>query len=63
MPRVHPGLAALVDYRAYTTTLDRWHSLQYSPLDSPADLYGAGDALYYFVYPNTMLNILPGWPR
>ncbi len=60
VPRVHPGLNALLDYRSYTTTLARWHSLQFSPLESAPDLYGAGEALYYFVYPNTMLNILPG---
>jgi choline monooxygenase len=60
VPKVHPGLNALLDYRSYTTTLARWHSLQFSPLESAPDLYGAGEALYYFLYPNTMLNILPG---
>jgi choline monooxygenase len=29
-------------------------------LESASDLYGSGEALYYFIYPNTMLNILPG---
>jgi choline monooxygenase len=60
VPRVHPGLNALLDYRSYTTTLARWHSLQFSPLESAPGLYGSGEALYYFLYPNTMLNILPG---
>jgi choline monooxygenase len=60
VPRVHPGLNALLDYRSYTTTSARWHSLQASPLDSAPTLYGSGEALYYFLYPNTMLNCLPG---
>lgn len=60
VPKVHPGLNALLDYRSYTTTLARWHSLQFSPLESAPGLYGSGEALYYFLYPNTMLNILPG---
>jgi choline monooxygenase len=61
LPHVHPGLNRLLDYRSYDTVLDRWHSLQFSPLEGGGDnFYGAGEALYYFVYPNTMLNILPG---
>lgn len=60
VPAVHPGLDSLLDYRSYTTELSRWHSLQSSPLESAPDLYGEGEALYYFLYPNTMLNVLPG---
>lgn len=60
VPHVHPTLNAILDYRSYTTTLARWHSLQASPLESAPDAYGSGEALYYFIYPNTMLNILPG---
>ena len=56
---VHARLAALLDTVRYTTSTARWHSLQASPLADGA-LYGAGEALYYFLYPNTMLNILPG---
>ena len=26
----------------------------------PNNFYGNGDALYYFIWPNTMLNMLPG---
>jgi choline monooxygenase len=37
----------------------RWHSLQHSPLASDAALYGDGEALYWFVWPNTLLNVLP----
>lgn len=59
LPHVHPGLNRLLDYRAYRTELAPWHSLQSSPLDDADTFYGAGEALYYFVWPNTMLNILP----
>jgi choline monooxygenase len=60
VPHIHPGLNKLLDYRSYVTTTMRWHSLQFSPLESGDELYGSGEALYYFLYPNTMLNILPG---
>ena len=60
VPHVHPELNKLLDYRSYVTETHAWHSLQFSPLESGDDLYGSGEALYYFMYPNTMLNILPG---
>ncbi len=60
VPQIHPGLNRLLDYRNYVTETAAWHSLQFSPLESAPDLYGNGEALYYFLYPNTMLNILPG---
>lgn len=60
VPHVHPGLNRLLDYRSYRTELMHWHSLQWSPLESDDSLYGNGDALYYWLWPNTMLNILPG---
>ena len=60
VPHIHPGLNSLLDYRTYITQTAAWYSYQYSPLESADDLYGSGDALYYFIYPNTMLNILPG---
>jgi len=60
VPHIHPGLNSLLDYRQYVTETGDWFSYQYSPLQSDADLYGSGDALYYFIYPNTMLNLLPG---
>jgi len=59
VPLVHPRLAAVLDSALYATQTVRWHSLQSSPLTDNA-FYGAGEALYYFVYPNAMLNILPG---
>ena len=60
VPHVHPALNRMLDYRSYGTELARWHSLQWSPLESDPGLYGDGDALYYWLWPNTMLNILPG---
>lgn len=60
VPHVHPALNRMLDYRSYRTELAQWHSLQWSPLESDPGLYGAGDALYYWLWPNTMLNLLPG---
>ncbi len=62
VPYVHPELAKLYDYRQYVTTASRWYSLQQSPLTGD-NLYsrdGGGEAFYYCVFPNFMLNILPG---
>ncbi|MFI4958049.1 MAG: aromatic ring-hydroxylating dioxygenase subunit alpha [Lysobacterales bacterium] len=60
VPHIHPGLNSVLDYRSYITETADWYSFQFSPLDSGDDLYGSGEALYYFLYPNAMLNILPG---
>jgi choline monooxygenase len=60
VPHIHPGLNSVLDYRSYITETAEWYSYQFSPLESGADLYGSGEALYYFLYPNAMLNILPG---
>ena len=60
VPHIHPELNRMLDYRSYVTEVARWHSLQWSPLESAGDLYGDGEALYYWLWPNTMLNILPG---
>lgn len=59
LPQVHPQLNALLDYRSYRTELAPWFVLQTSPLERGNTLYGAGDAHYYWLYPNTMLNVLP----
>jgi choline monooxygenase len=60
VPHIHPGLNSLLDYRSYLTETAEWYSFQFSPLESAPELYGDGEALYYFLYPNAMLNILPG---
>lgn len=60
LPHVHPGLTRVLDYRSYETVLSRWYSLQHSPLRDSAGVYGEGEANYYFVWPNVMLNMTPG---
>jgi choline monooxygenase len=64
LPRVHPGLNRLLDYRSYRTELAPWQSLQWSPLDTAQGPYRADDeaavAQYWWIWPNTMLNVLPG---
>jgi choline monooxygenase len=59
VPRVHPTLAPLLDEDRYLTTTARWSSLQASPLAGSGP-YAQGEALYWWLYPNTMLNVLPG---
>ncbi|MBS0432064.1 MAG: Rieske 2Fe-2S domain-containing protein [Proteobacteria bacterium] len=60
VPHIHPELNRMLDYRNYVVETSRWHSLQHSPLESGDGLYGSGEALYWFVWPNTMLNVMPG---
>jgi choline monooxygenase len=60
LPTVHPGLTQALDYRDYHTETARWHSLQHSPVAADGAAYGAGHAWYWYVYPNTMLNVMPG---
>ena len=60
VPHVHPALGDVVEYRNYTVELGDWWSLQHSPLRNSTDFYGDGEAFYWFVWPNTMLNILEG---
>ncbi len=59
VPVVHAGLNALIEYDVYDIDLTQWASVQSAPMTDP-DLYGTGTARYVFLYPNTMLNILPG---
>jgi len=60
LPHVHPGLSKVLDYRSYDTRLFPWYSLQSSPLRDNDGIYGDGEAFYYHVYPNIMLNVMPG---
>lgn len=62
LPFVHPDLCDVLDYTEYITETFPYYSLQHSPLDGDAGMYGAGDgqAYYYFIFPNIALNILPG---
>jgi choline monooxygenase len=63
VPIVHPELMTLYDFRSYKTETYDGYSLQTSELTSEQNLYeqaGGGEAWYYCVFPNYMLNILPG---
>lgn len=62
IPIVHPELAKLIDYKRYVTELAGWHSLQHAPFRAGENVYQAenGQAWYWFIFPNIMLNILPG---
>lgn len=60
LPQVHPELNKILDYRDYSTEVFDGYSLQHSDIAQPTAAYGAGKAFYYFVFPNIMLNILPG---
>ena len=60
LPYVHPALTQAVDYSDYQSELSRYHSLQVSPITDPNGPYGNGTAYYYLVYPNLMLNFVPG---
>ncbi len=62
LPLVHPELCKTLDVGAYLTETFARTSLQHSPLRARTDgsIYGDGDAFYWFVFPNVMLNVLPG---
>jgi choline monooxygenase len=65
IPIVHPGLLRELDYDAYRTDTFENCSLQIAPIRAgagPDRRYAnpdgsAGDALYFWVFPNLMLNI------
>jgi len=59
LPFVHPGLSKVLNAKEYITETSEHYSLQYSPLQVN-EIYGSGEAFYYFIFPNIMLNILPG---
>ena len=62
VPYVHPELCTLYDYENYVTEVYERYSVQVGPLTGERNVYtvGGGDALYYFVFPNLMLNVVPG---
>lgn len=64
IPLVHPELMKVLDFRSYVTETHERYSLQYSPFrsDDEDNPYGVadGEAFYYCIFPNFMLNILPG---
>lgn len=62
IPLVHPDLMSVLDFRSYQTETSTHYSLQFSPLKDGNHSYGSSSdqAYYYFIFPNMMLNIMPG---
>ncbi|MEM7048662.1 MAG: aromatic ring-hydroxylating dioxygenase subunit alpha [Acidobacteriota bacterium] len=69
IPYVHPGLAGVLDYGSYTSELFPWCNLQLGvaadgedAFDLPSGSPDAGQriaAYYFWLFPNTMLNVYP----
>ena len=69
IPIAHPGLMREIDYAHYRTDTYRYYSQQFAPIramkeeDALERFYspGAGlqQALYFWIFPNLMLNIYP----
>lgn len=55
LPAAHPGLFRALDYAQYRVDTHRYYSSQYAPLRGDM----SGRALYYWIFPNFMLNIYP----
>lgn len=60
VPVIHPELTAQISFARYTTELFSHYSLQHSPLEKSEAYSTTGHVWYYFLFPNIMLNILPG---
>ena len=73
IPIAHPGLMREIDYSQYRTETFRYYSQQFAPIralqpgDNAARTYAPNapnsatpsEALYFWVFPNLMLNIYP----
>src|ERR1700684_67007 len=69
IPIAHPGLMREIDYSQYRTDTYRYHSQQFAPIramkpeDAGQRFYAPGsgtrEALYFWIFPNLMLNIYP----
>ncbi len=62
VPHVHPELFRVLDFQTYHTEVFEHYSLQSSELRAGDSVYSAdgGNAWYYCIFPNYMLNIVPG---
>jgi len=66
LPWVHPGLSKVLKFQKYQTEVFPWYSYQWSPMKASQNnqtdekLYQQGKAHYFAVFPNFMMNILPG---
>jgi choline monooxygenase len=69
IPIAHPGLMREIDYAQYRTDTFRYHSQQFAPIramkpeEAGERFYAPGtglqQALYFWLFPNLMLNIYP----
>ena len=69
IPIAHPGLMREIDYSKYRTDTFRYYSQQFAPIramkpEDAADRFyapgtGLQGALYFWIFPNLMLNIYP----
>ncbi len=69
IPIAHPGLMREIDYSQYRTDTYRYYSQQFAPIramkpeDGTDRFYPPGtslqEALYFWIFPNLMLNIYP----
>jgi choline monooxygenase len=69
IPIAHPGLMKEIEYAQYRTDTSRYYSQQFAPIRAmkPGDAeraYAPGsstlkEALYFWIFPNLMLNIYP----
>jgi choline monooxygenase len=69
IPIAHPGLMREIDYSQYRTDTFRYHSQQFAPIramkpeDAGERFYAPAnatqEALYFWIFPNLMLNIYP----
>src|SRR5262249_7190024 len=69
IPVAHPGLMREIDYAFYRTDTFRYYSQQFAPIRAMRDdeagerTYAPGtglqQALYFWIFPNLMLNIYP----
>jgi choline monooxygenase len=69
IPIAHPGLMREIDYANYRTDTYRYYSQQFAPIramkpeDAAQRFYPPGtglqEALYFWIFPNLMLNIYP----
>jgi choline monooxygenase len=69
IPIAHPGLMREIDYSQYRTDTFRYHSQQFAPIramkpeDAGERAYAPGgetrEALYFWIFPNLMVNIYP----
>lgn len=62
IPIVHPSLNDELDYENYRVETREWFSIQHSPIKAARRLRvseDAGDAQYFWIYPNLMINVYP----